>query len=101
MARTRPHVETRKDRYLASLAESVELLRERALTARQLAEARDFTIMSAHKHINDLKELGVTFAEHLAYADDLDPGAPSFGPKSKHFRVIFVPPGTLPAPVEG
>jgi hypothetical protein len=101
MARTKPHEESRKDRYLASLAETAQVLRERALTARQLAEEREFTIMSAHKHLRDLRELGVRFEEHLAYASDLSPHAPKYGPKSKHHRVVFVPPGTLPAPVEG
>lgn len=110
MARTKPPKESRHDRYLATLAESAALMRERAITTRELAEARELTIMSARKHLADLAGLGCRFETFLAYADEQAAALPDrrdrargprCGPKSRHFKLVFVPPGALPAPVEG
>ena len=110
MARTKPPKESRHDRYLATLAESANLMRERAITTRELAEAREITVMSARKHLADLEGLGCIFETFLAYANEQAATVPDrrdrkhvprCGPKAKHFKLVLVPAGALPVPVEG
>lgn len=89
--RTKP---TRKERFLASLRRSADLLRS-PMTARELAEAREaagydcITIQSAHEHLKHLQALGCRFEVETTWAAE-------FGPPAKRFRLTYEPPGVLP-----